>query len=234
MLSYVVPYALAFKWITVLGSVLLPVAAWAMGRLFGMRRAVPGAAGRPHLCYLFDYTYTIYGGNLFSTLAGEYAYSLSIALALVFLGLMARGLRTGRHRGWAAVALAACILAHIVPALFAIVGAVLLVLHGDAARNGSGRGTPGIRHPADEVVPQALSRPQALWWGVSTMAIGVLLVAFWWVPFGTEQAYSTSLGYVNVHTFVAHPVPPGRLVGPDPRRASRHWLRSRSAVASAF
>jgi hypothetical protein len=30
-----------------------------------------------------------------------------------------------------------------------------------------------------------------------------LLVAFWWVPFGTEQAYSTSMGYVNVHTFVA-------------------------------
>ncbi len=127
LLSYVVPYALAFKWITVLGSVLLPVAAWAMGRLFGMRRAFPGALAALTLCYLFDYTCTIYGGNLFSTLAGEYAYSLSIALALVFLGLMARGLRTGRHRGWAALALAACILAHIVPALFAIVGAVLLI-----------------------------------------------------------------------------------------------------------
>jgi hypothetical protein len=34
------------------------------------------------------------------------------------------------------------------------------------------------------------------------MAIGGLLVAFWWVPFGTEQAYSTSLGYVNINTFV--------------------------------
>jgi hypothetical protein len=77
--SYVIPYALAFKWITVLGSVLLPVAAWAMGRLFGMRRAFPGALAALTLCYLFDYTYTIYGGNLFSTLAGEYAYSLSIA-----------------------------------------------------------------------------------------------------------------------------------------------------------
>ena len=68
LLSYVVPYALAFKWITVLGSLLLPVAAWAMGRLFGMRRAYPGALAALTLCYLFDYTYTIYGGNLFSTL----------------------------------------------------------------------------------------------------------------------------------------------------------------------
>ena len=40
---------------------------------------------------------------------------------------MARGLRTGRHRGWGAITLAACILAHIVPALFAIVGGLLLI-----------------------------------------------------------------------------------------------------------
>lgn len=200
--SYAIPYALAFKWVTVLGSVLLPVAAWAMGRLFGMRRAFPGAVAAVTLCYLFDYTFTIYGGNLFSTLAGEYAYSLSIALALVFLGLMARGLRTGKHRGWAAVVLAACILAHIVPSLFALVGAVILVLMEMLPDRVRPRDAWHL-HPTDEVVPQVLTRPQALWWGASTIAIGGLLVAFWWVPFGTEQAYSTSMGYVNVHTFVA-------------------------------
>jgi hypothetical protein len=202
LLSYIVPYAMAFKWITVLGSLLLPLGAWAMGRLFGMRRAFPGALAALTLCFLFDYTYTIYGGNLFSTLAGEYAYSLSIVLALLFLGLMARGLRTGHYRGWAAIVLAGCILAHIVPALFAVVGAVLLILMEMLPPRIRPRDT-WYAHPGDEVVPQNLSRPQALWWGVSTMAIGGLLVAFWWVPFGTEQAYATSLGYVNVHTFVA-------------------------------
>jgi hypothetical protein len=192
----------AFKWITVLGSVLLPLGAWAMGRLFGMRRAFPGALAALTLCFLFDYTFTIYGGNLFSTLAGEYAYSLSIVLALLFLGLMARGLKTGRHRGWAAVVLAGCILAHIVPALFALVGAALLIAMEMLPPRIRPRDT-WHAHPNDEVVPQNLSRPQALWWGVSTIAVGALLVAFWWVPFGTEQGYSTSLGYVNVHTFVA-------------------------------
>jgi len=200
--SYAIPYAVAFKWVTVLGSVLLPVTAWAMGRLFGMRRAFPGAIAAFTLCYLFDYTFTIYGGNLFSTLAGEYAYSLSIALALLFLGLMARGLRTGRHRAWAAVVLAACILSHIVPAIFALVGAVILVLMEMLPDHLRPRDAWHL-HPTDEVVPQVLTRPQALWWGASTVAIGGLLVAFWWVPFGTEQAYSTSMGYVNVHTFVA-------------------------------
>jgi hypothetical protein len=200
--SYVVPYALAFKWVTILGSLLLPVAAWAMGRLFGMRRAVPGALAALTLCYLFDYTYTIYGGNLFSTLAGEYAYSLSIALALVFLGLMARGLRTGRYRGWTAITLAACILAHIIPALFALAGGVLLMAMEMLPERVRPRDTWYV-HPSDDVVLSQLSRPQVLWWGLSTMAIGGLMVAFWWVPFGTEQAYATSLGYVNIHTYVA-------------------------------
>jgi hypothetical protein len=200
--SYIVPYAVAFKWATVLGSLLLPLAAWAMGRLFGMRRAFPGALAALTLCYLFDYTYTIYGGNLFSTLAGEYAYSLSIALALVFLGLMARGLRTGRYRGWTAITLAACILAHFIPALFALAGGVLLIAMEMLPDRVRPRDT-WYAHASDEVVPQCLNRPQALWWGISSMAIGGLLVAFWWVPFGTEQAYSSSLGYVNIHTFVA-------------------------------
>jgi hypothetical protein len=199
--GHIISYALAFKWITVLGSVLLPVAAWAMGRLFGMRRAFPGAIAALTLGYLFDYTYTIYGGNLFSTLAGEYSYSFSIALALLFLGLMARGLRTGRHRGWAAVTLAACVLAHFIPALFALAGAVLLIgmeMLPDRIRPRDS----WYRHPTDEVVPQVLRRPQALWWGVSTVGIGMLLVAFWWVPFGIDQPYATSLNYQNIHTYV--------------------------------
>jgi hypothetical protein len=200
--SFVVPYALAFKWITVLGSLLLPVAAWAMGRLFGMRRAFPGALAAITLCYLFDYTYTIYGGNLFSTLAGEYAYSLGIAIALLFLGLMARGLRTGRYRGLTALTLAACILAHIIPTLFALVGGALLILMEMLPQRVRPRDS-WHAHPSDAVVPQVLSRPQALWWGISTIAIGSLMVAFWWIPFGTEQAYTTSLNYVNVHTYVA-------------------------------
>jgi hypothetical protein len=200
--SYVIPYALAFKWITVLGSLLLPITAWAMGRLFGMRRAFPGAVAALTLCYLFDYTWTIYGGNLFSTLAGEYSYSLSIALALLFLGLMAKGLRTGRHRGWTAIVLAACVLAHIVPASFAVVGAVFLIAMEMLPLRIRPRDS-WLAHPTDPVVPQNLSRRQALWWGVSTLGIGGLLAGFWLVPFGTEQAYSTSLNYVNIHTFVA-------------------------------
>ena len=88
---------------TVLGSVLTPVGAWALGRLFKLRAPGPAALAAATLPFLFDYTWTIYGGNLFSTLAGEYAFSLGVPLALLFLGLFAQGLRTGRGRGVSAV-----------------------------------------------------------------------------------------------------------------------------------
>jgi len=203
--SHVVPYGLAFKWGTVAGSVMLPVTAWACGRLFRLRPPGPAALAAATLPFLFDYTFTIYGGNLFSTMAGEYAYSFSIALAVLFLGLAARGLRTGRHRGWAAVVLALCIVSHIVPAMFAIAGAGVLTLmellparyrlHDD----GLGPSVGVSRAPGREGV---LGRGQAVWWSVSTVAIGVLLSGWWLVPFGFDQPYSTAMGYQNVTTYV--------------------------------
>jgi hypothetical protein len=191
LLSYLIPYGIAFKLMTVLGSVLTPVGAWACGRLFRLRAPGPAALAAATLPFLFDYSWTIYGGNLFSTLAGEYAFSLGVPLALLFLGLFARGLRTGRGRGVSAVVLALCILTHIVPAMLALAGGVVLVgleLLGDKIRSDDG------------VVAERSGRwrLRRLFWGSSTMALGLLLSGWWLAPFGLDHAYSTQMGYTNV------------------------------------
>jgi hypothetical protein len=204
--SHVISYNVAFKLATALGSVLLPVTAWAAGRLFGLRPPVPAVLATATLPFLFTYSYTIYGGNLFSTLAGEYAYSLSLALALLFLGLFARGIRVGRHRGWAAVVLALCILAHIVPGMFALVGAVLLTvaeLLPERLRLRDHRGRPSswtARPPEPDAVR---GRRASLWWAISTVALGLLLSGWWLVPFGIRQPYATTMNYANVTTYVS-------------------------------
>ncbi len=183
--NLVMPYDIAFKLVTVLGLLTLPIAAWAMGRLWGARRPVPACLAVATLPFLFDQSFTIDGGNIASTLAGEFAFSISLSLSLVFLGLVARGLRTGRHRALAAGVLALTALCHMVPTIFAVAGAVVITL----AR---------------------LDR-QRLRWAATVGLCGAALTGFWAVPFVLRQAYTTDMGYERVTNYV-HSLAPHELV----------------------
>ena len=188
-----VTYNVAFKLVTILGTITLPIAAWAFGRLAGLRDPGPACLAASTLPFLFEPSFSIYGGNILSTMAGEYSYSLGLSVALVFLGLVARGLRTNRQRGLAAVLLAATILCHLITGLFAIAGAaVWLVLDRDLAR----ALLSGVRGRA------ARSRWSIrLLWLAVVGAVGVALTAWWLVPFDLDQAYTTNMGWTNVEGF---------------------------------
>ena len=193
LFNAVVNYNVAFKLVTVLGTLTLPVCAWAFGRLAGLRDPGPGCLAAATLPFLFEPSFTIYGGNILSTLAGEFSYSLSLSVALLFLGVVATGLRTGRYRALAAVLFAVTLLCHLIPAIFAGVGAgVWLLLDADLARglHRGGRGRLARRRWANR-----------LGWGVVAGAIGVGLTAFWLIPFATGQAYTTNMGWTNVDGF---------------------------------
>ena len=95
LLSYVIPYGIAFKLVVISGVMTLPVAAWAFGRLTRLPFPTPAALAVGATAYLFDRSFSIYGGNIASTLAGEFSFSISLTFALLFLGVLARGLETG-------------------------------------------------------------------------------------------------------------------------------------------
>src|SRR3546814_1409267 len=72
-------------------------------------------------------------------MAGEFSSSISLALAILYRGVLVHGLRTGTHRATAAVLLALVGLCHLIPAFFALgATAVLLVVHllAEPARTG--------------------------------------------------------------------------------------------------
>ncbi|MBU6495130.1 MAG: hypothetical protein KGR42_01765 [Acidobacteria bacterium] len=197
LLSYVVSFAVAFKWATILGSVLMPVGAYVMGRLFRAPRPVPLALAMATLPFLFDTTFTIDGGNLYSTMAGEYAFSLSLALALVALGLFARGVRTGRGYWLAALVLALTLFAHVLPWMFAIAMVVWIVLVETYQRSGHGA--------RDEMpVPGDLARPWRFAIGAGLLSVG--LSAWWLWPFATSQQLTNSMGYTNLDVSSVHAV----------------------------
>jgi len=93
ILDWFIPYQLAFKLITALGVFLLPLTAYAMGRLWRIRRPFPIMAAVMALAFLLMESYSIYGANIKSTLAGEFGYMLSFALVFLWLGTMYRGMQ---------------------------------------------------------------------------------------------------------------------------------------------
>jgi hypothetical protein len=177
LLDVVLPYGIAFKLVTVLGLVALPVCAYAFGRLIGLRGAAPATLGVLMVPFLFERSYTIYGGNIPSTLAGEFSFSISLAAALLFLGVFARGLQTGRYRALAAILLAVTGLCHLLPTLFAVGGAlILLLMHADRRR---------LRH------------------ALPVFVVAAMLGAFWWLPFLMRLPYATDMGWEPLRTYWA-------------------------------
>ncbi|MDP8993059.1 MAG: 6-pyruvoyl-tetrahydropterin synthase-related protein, partial [Actinomycetota bacterium] len=171
----VLPYGVAFKLVSVLGLVSLPVAAWAFGRLAGLRAPGPACLAVAMVPFLFERSFTIYGGNIASTLAGEFAFSIALSLALVFLGVLARGLESGRHKALAASLLALTVLSHLLPALFAVVGAVVLTL---------------LRPGGRRLVHSA-----------AVGAVAALLTAFWALPFVVRLPFSNDMGWEKILTY---------------------------------
>ncbi|MCY3925244.1 MAG: 6-pyruvoyl-tetrahydropterin synthase-related protein, partial [bacterium] len=170
--SFVIPYGVAFKLVAVAGLVTLPLAAALFVRLAGLRFPAPAVAAVFTLPFLFDTSFSIYGGNVASTLAGEFSYSISLSLMLVYLGVVLRGLRTGRHRVLAGVLLALVGLTHLIPAIFATAATgVALAMQ------------PGRR---------------PLRWVAATGALGAGFAAFWLLPFWWRRAYYHNIDWVNL------------------------------------
>ena len=195
--SYLIGFAVAFKLATIAGSVLTPLAAYVMARLFRAPRPVPAALAMATLPFLFDASFTIDGGNLFSTMAGEYAFSLSLAFALVSIGLFARGVRTGRGYWAAGVALSATLASHLLPWMYALVAAAVLVVMELAQRRGHG-------DPREQRVAGDLARPVRFAVGAGLISAG--LSAWWALSFATTQNMTNSMGYTNDPTGTIHQV----------------------------
>ena len=195
--SYLIPFTVAFKLATIAGSVLMPVAAYIMGRLIGAPRPVPVALAMGTLPFLFDASFTIDGGNLFSTMAGEYAFSFSLALAMITIGLFARGLRTGRGYWLAAISLSLTLAAHLLTWMYSLGVVGIMVVLELLARRGFGDPRAG-RAVGD------FARPVRFAVGAGLISLG--LSAWWLLAFATTQSLTTSMGYTNDPTSTPHQI----------------------------
>jgi 6-pyruvoyl-tetrahydropterin synthase related domain len=194
-LNLVMPYNVAFKLVTAMGPVALPIAAYSFAR--GIRAPRPAAPlfavaatvflffkGSPRAqdAQSIAFNQHIMGGTLASNLAGEFSFTLALALALFFLGALAWALDHRRRLWLPAVLLAAVVMSHLVVAIFAVLAAIVIWL----TRRGA---IPNLRRFA------------------AIGAVGVLLTAVWSVPLLATLGYTTDMRYEPIDHYVAYLFP---------------------------
>lgn len=204
VLSVPVPYEVAFKLVTVSGLVTLPLACFALARSFRMPFPGPAIVAVGAAAFLYETGYTILGGNITSTMAGEFAFSISLTLCVLYLAVVVRGVRTGRDMALAATLFGLVVLCHIIPAMFAVVATAVLVLT-----------------RREDRTPWWDATPVGRWLGGAAVAVAVLTLVDWstisggvtlpsWVPSVVADPVSTGIEWlasILQHVFPQHLFP---------------------------
>ncbi|MBW1819514.1 MAG: hypothetical protein JRJ60_20430, partial [Deltaproteobacteria bacterium] len=118
LLSHIIPFQIAFKLITVLGTFLLPPFTYLFFRLLRQPFPVPIIGAAFSLGFLFSEGFTMWGGNIPSTLAGQFSHSLGMALTVLWLGLLHRNLSENKDVSGCTLILAMIGLCHGYTLLF--------------------------------------------------------------------------------------------------------------------
>ena len=176
-LNLVLPYGIAIKIAAVIGILTLPYCAWLFGRFARFAYPIPEMLAIAATIFLYDESFTIYGGNIASTMAGEFSFSIALSLSILGFALVARGLETGKYLATGSIVVALSALSHGIVLLFVFGGVALMLLFW---------------------IPQKIDGRRdntSVVFGVKIIGLAILLSAFWVIPFVTSHAYMTDMKY---------------------------------------
>jgi hypothetical protein len=117
LLSVFVPLGLAFNIGTWLPMLLFPVCVYIGLKGLRARFPIPVLGVIAALCYFYNESYSMWGGNAVSTLAGQFAHVYAFDFFMLFLGAMSFELRRRRFPWLATLCACAVMLSHFYVAL---------------------------------------------------------------------------------------------------------------------
>jgi len=136
LISKAVSLLIAFKLVTLLAIIPLPAAVYLCLWRLGYRQNIPAIGALLSLPFLLMTENSMWGGNIFSTLAGEFAFGISFILYIIFTGkLYADISRKGKSGPGNAAVEALMALSHGYPLLQAIMGSSYFILWGKNLRS---------------------------------------------------------------------------------------------------
>lgn len=171
LMSLAIPMQIAFKLVTVLGTFLLPVCTYFSLRLMKYDFPIPIFGALFTLPFLFMEANSMWGGNIPSTLAGEFAFSLGFALSILFIGSLYSGISSGAHAIPNGVLVALIGFSHGYTVLFSGLASLFFLIT-----------TQNLR--------------QRFLYLVKVHGLAFLLMGFWIVPLLLNLPYNTRYNYV--------------------------------------
>ena len=171
LLSYVISFQVAFKLITVLGVFMMPLVSYISMRLMGFRFPMPVIAAAFSLTMLFNEEYSMWGGNVKSTLAGEFTFTIGFALVVLFLGLAYAHTESGKRFKSASLVLASIPLCHVYTLLWGVASSIYLLFS-----------------RRKDVLRRNFNRMSGVY------LMGFLLSAFWTLKLLTKFQWATPFG----------------------------------------
>ena len=177
VINFVLPYGVAIKIAAVVGILTLPYCTWLFGKYARFAYPIPEMLAIAATIFLYDESFTIYGGNIASTMAGEFSFSIALSLSILGFALVARGLETGKYLAAGSIVVALSALSHGIVLLFVFGGVALMLLFWIEPK------INGIRDNS------------AVVFGFKVIGFAVLLSAFWVIPFVASHSYMTDMKY---------------------------------------
>jgi len=176
LLSYLAPLNIVFKLITLLGTFLLPLTIFLCLSFLDFKFPIPSLGALLSLSYLFLEKFSIYGGNIPSTLSGEFSYSFAFALFFLFIGLLIKGIKENRYLAINIFILSLIVLSHPFSVIIAVLFGTIVFL--------------------ESVIKKQAKKVFSYLAKVFGLAFG--LTAFWSLPFLALLPYTSKMSWTKV------------------------------------
>ncbi|MBI2084922.1 MAG: hypothetical protein HYT71_00205 [Candidatus Aenigmarchaeota archaeon] len=163
---------IAVKIITLLGTFLLPLAAYFAMKAMDFEEPAPCIAAFLSLIFLFIESNSVWGGNIPSTLSGEFAYSISFALTFLFIPSMYGSVSRGKYEVKNSILFSLIVLTHIYTAIFSAAASFLILICNNKTKM------------RDKFL--VLTK---------TYFVSALLASFWALPLLNDIHFKTDFGY---------------------------------------
>jgi tetratricopeptide (TPR) repeat protein len=130
IISKAVSLQIAFKLVTLLAIIPLPAAVYLCLRLLGYGQNIPAIGAVLSLPFLLMTENSMWGGNICSTLSGEFAFAISFILYIIFTGKLYADIAGGKSPLGNSIVEALIALSHGYPLLQSIMGSSYFILWG--------------------------------------------------------------------------------------------------------